>query len=146
MRRRLLILALAIGLVAVPVAIASGAHFIASATSCTKTDSLTLTCSFKEAGLSSGSVENITLSATVSGTISCQNGGGNFPTAKLNQQPVSNTGTFTASKNGNIVGSLSVSPANPCPPGQTEVGSVTYTNVVLTDNTSGASISIPGTF
>jgi hypothetical protein len=63
------------------------------------------------------------------------------------------SGYCTADKNGNIVGSLTLSPASAsslgfsCPPGQTVtfVG-VSYTNVSVTDVTSGASIALPGSF
>ena len=66
---------------------------------------------------------------------------------------MSQSGKFTADKNGNIVGSLTLSPRSAssvgfsCPPGQTvTLVSVSYSNVRVVDSTSGASIALPGTF
>jgi hypothetical protein len=113
-------------------------------------------CQFKEAGLQSGSVETITCSATESITYECVNGGGRNPSASNKHTFVttgSKTGQFTADKNGNVVGSLTISPASAsslgfsCPSGQTvTLVSVSYSNVGVVDSTSGASSSIPGTF
>ena len=108
-----------------PFAAANGSpHFIRNATSCTEVG-LTLVCDFKETGLSSGSVETVQISVFASRDDSCVNGGGQIPedpkkttTAAI----VTASGQFTAGKNGNIVGSLTVSlPATTlsCPPGQT---------------------------
>src|SRR3954462_9156846 len=102
-------------------------HFIKNASSATLSGS-NLNCNFKEAGLASGSVETITCSATESVAYECVNGGGKNPAAsnkKTFQTTVSKTGTFTADKNGNVVGSLTLQPASAqslgfsCPPGQT---------------------------
>ena len=131
------------------------AHFIKNASSATQSGP-NLTCNFKEAGLASGSVETITCTAQESVAYECVNGGGKNPAASNKstfQTTASKTGTFTADKNGNVVGSLTLTPATAqslgfsCPPGQTVtfVG-VTYSNVQVVDSTSGASIALPGTF
>ncbi|MET3350540.1 UNVERIFIED_ORG: hypothetical protein ABID57_002232 [Arthrobacter sp. UYEF1] len=139
-----------------PATAATGnAHFIKHATSATLSGS-SLVVSFKEAGLSSGAVETVTVTATAETTYECVNGGGHNPKAAnktTTKTDVSTSGTFTADKNGNITGSLTLTPPSAtalgfsCPPGQTVTFvSVTYTNVVITDTTSGASTSFPGTF
>jgi hypothetical protein len=147
----------AVGLVSVPVAMSANgsAHFIKNATGASISGS-SLTCKFKETGLGSGSVETVTCSATVATTYECVNGGGKNPSAankKTFVTTVTQSGEFTADKNGNIVGSLTLSPPSAsdlgfsCPPGQTTTFvSVSYSNVSVTDSTSGASRSIPGTF
>lgn len=159
MRKLLMLVAamvVAAALTAAGASAATGnAHFIknASSASLSGTD---LVCKFKEAGLASGSVETVTCSATESVVYECVNGGGKNPSASNKSTfstTVSKTGTFTADKNGNIVGALTLAPASAsslgfsCPPGQTVtfVG-VTYSNVQVVDSTSGASIALPGTF
>lgn len=143
-------------LLATPVAMgAQGSpHFIGNLTNATLSgDSLVV--NFKEAGLSSGAVETITATATATANWFCVNNGSANPQAsnkRTSESTVSASGTFTADKNGNVIGSLTVgSPSAPsdfsCPPGQTaELGSVTYSNVSITDDTSGASLAIRGTF
>jgi hypothetical protein len=130
------------------------AHFIKSGTSATRSGNL-LNISFKEAGLASGSVETIVVSALGTATFQCINGGGKNPSAANKttvSQQVSNSGTFSANTSGNVIGSLSLSPPGPgsftCPPGQTLSGplDVSYSNVMITDQTSGATFSFPGTF
>ena len=66
---------------------------------------------------------------------------------------MSRSGTFTANRNGNVVGTQTLSPPTAsqlgfsCPQGQTVTFvSVSYSGVGITDRTSGASISLPGTF
>ena len=134
---------------------AGNAHFIKNATGASLSGA-NLVCKFKEAGLQSGSVETVTCSATQSVTYECVNGGGKNPAAsnkKTFATTVSKTGQFSADRNGNIVGSLTLSPASAsslgftCPSGQrVTLVSVTYSNVSVVDSTSGASIAIPGTF
>src|SRR5215212_5881111 len=76
-----LLLTLIIAAVAVPAAFAAGSpHFINNATNSSLSGS-TLNCNFKEAGLSAGSTETITCSATESVTYECVNGGGKNPSA-----------------------------------------------------------------
>jgi hypothetical protein len=110
----------------------------------------------REAGLASGSVETVTVSATATTTYECVNKGGHNPSASnktTTATDISKSGTFTADKNGNITGRLTLSPPSAaqlgfsCPPGQTVTFvSVTYTNVTITDTTSGASMSLGGLF
>jgi hypothetical protein len=138
-----------------PSAIAGNAHFIKSATSASLSGS-NLVCSFKEAGLESGSVETITCSATATTTYECVNNGGKNPSASnktTTAAPVSGSGEFSADRNGNISGSVTVSPPSAadlgfsCPSGQTVTFvSVTYSGITLSDADSGASTTIPGTF
>jgi hypothetical protein len=145
---------MALALAAVP-ALAGSPHFIKNATGATLSGS-NLLVKFKEAGLASGSVETVTSSATATTTYECVNGGGKNPSASnktTTVTDVSKTGTFTADKNGNLVGTQTLSPPTAaqlgfsCPPGQktTFVG-VTYSDVSVTDTTSKVTFSIPGTF
>jgi len=131
------------------------AHFIKNASSASLSGQ-SLTCRFKEAGLAAGSVETVTCSAVQAITYECVNGGGQNPAASNKRsftRTVSKSGTFTADRNGNIVGSLTLAPLSAsqvgfsCPPGQrVTLVSVSYSNVSVTDTTSGASIALPGTF
>jgi hypothetical protein len=101
-------------------------------------------------------VETVTCSATQTITYECVNNGGSNPAASNKKTFVttaSRTGNFTADRNGNIVGSLTLEPRSAaslgfsCPPGQTvTLVSVSYSNVRVVDSTSGASIAISGTF
>jgi hypothetical protein len=156
--RKLLVAAVlttGLALVATPALAAGSAHFIKNATSASLSGS-SLVVSFKEAGLSSGSTETITIDADELVTYECVNGGSKNPSASNKTSTKthgSTSGEFTADKNGNVVGSLTLLVATAdsigfsCPPGQvTTLVSVTYSNVVLTDNTSGATISLSGTF
>src|SRR5437764_13136742 len=150
---------LAVGLVVALAGVAAAAngspHFIKNATSASLSGA-DLVIKFKEAGLPSGAVETITSSATATTTYECVNGGGHNPSASnktTTVTQVSKTGTFTADKNGNVVGSQTLSPPTAselgfsCPPGQrVTFVSVTYSNVQVSDSTSGASMSLPGTF
>jgi len=143
---------MALALAAVPAFAANGnPHFIKNATS-SSTDGSSLTANFKETGLASGAVETVTLSANEAVTYECVNGGGSNPAAsnkKAFRTSDETSGNFTADKNGNIVGSLTLDVASAdslgfsCPPGQTTtLVSVSYTNVTLTDSTSGATIGL----
>lgn len=130
------------------------AHFIRNATSCSRVG-LNLVCSFKETGLESGSVETVTLAANATATYQCINGGGSNPNdpkkTNINTR-LSVSGSFSADKNGNIVGSLTLSPPGPgsfsCPPGQSVSGptNVTYSLVAITDASSGGSFNVSGSF
>lgn len=142
-------------LFAVPAAAANGsAHFIGSATSASLSGS-SLVVSFKEAGLAAGSTETIVTSGTTSVTYECVNGGDKNPSAS-NKTTTSSTfatsGTFTAAKNGNLVGQETTTVASAaslgfsCPSGQTvTLVSASYSGVTLTDTTSGATASFTGT-
>jgi hypothetical protein len=134
---------------------AGNPHFIKNATNATLSGS-NLVVSFKEAGLPSGSVQTVIASATATTTYECVNKGGKNPSASnktTTVTEVSDSDTFRADRNGNIVGSLTLTPPTAadlgfsCPPGQTVtfVG-VEYSNVTITDTTSGATTSFPGTF
>jgi hypothetical protein len=140
--------------VSVPAATAGNAHFIKNATGASLSGA-DLVCKFKEAGLESGSVETVTCSATETIVYECVNGGGKNPSASNKKTFVttaSQSGNFTADRNGNIVGSLTLVHASAsslgfsCPPGQTvTLVSVSYSGISISDSTSGASIAVPGT-
>ncbi len=157
MRKLLVTVALTAGLalVATPALAAGSAHFIKNATSASLSGS-SLVVTFKEAGLASGSIETITATADTSVTYECVNGGGKNPSASnktTTQTPVSATGNFPVDQNGNLVGNVTLSPKTAaelgfsCPNGQvTTFVSVSYSNVMITDITSGATTSFSGTF
>jgi hypothetical protein len=161
MRRLLIGLAAVFGAagLAVPVALAGNAHFIGNATtvsiSTTGATAGDLTCSFKEAGLESGSVETITCDATATVTYECVNGGNHNPSASnktTTQTQVAPTGQFPASKNGNVVGSLTATVPSAtdvgfsCPSGQkVTFVSVTYSGISITDQQSLATLSFGDT-
>jgi hypothetical protein len=138
-------------LAAVP-AFAGNPHFIKSATDATRSGN-NLDVKFKEAGLESGSSVTVVASARAQAVYACVNGGGNVPSdakKKAVNDTVKDSGVFTADKNGNITGTLTLEPPPStlnCPGGQTDtLFSVTYSNVKVEDKTTGASISISGTF
>jgi hypothetical protein len=122
----------------------SGGHFFS--TSMSINDSGALVVSWDEAGVGQQTV-NYTLTADGSATYACINGGGNHPKATNKATvngPVSASGSFPATKNGRVTGSLSAGPPSAgsfsCPSGQTLVlASVSYTNIVLSDTTNGVS-------
>jgi hypothetical protein len=136
-------------------ALAGSPHFIKNATKATLSGA-NLVVKFKEAGLASGSVETVTVSATATTTYECVNNGGKNPSASnktTTATDVSQSGTFTADRSGNITGTLALAPPTAaqlgfsCPPGQTVTFvSVTYANVVIADTTSGASFALGGPF
>jgi hypothetical protein len=152
MRRRILFLfglpmMLAGFIMAAGPALAVSPHFISA--SATLNPNGSLTANFKEAGLGTNQNINYTLSASATATYVCVNNGGANPSAQNKTTvsgPVSASGTFNSGKNGNVVGSLTVSPPPSnitCPPGQTlELASVSYTNVTLTDTTNNISVSL----
>jgi hypothetical protein len=132
---------------AVPAALAVNAHFISAGASLNNDG--TLTANFKEAGL--GTNQNIDYALTADGTATyvCVNKGGANPSAQNKTTvngPVSATGSFNSGKNGNVTGSLTVSPPPSdisCPKGQTlQLASASYENVTLTDVTNGISVSL----
>jgi hypothetical protein len=154
----------AVGLLVAPVVVigtagtsyaAGNAHFIKSATSFSGSGS-TVTVKFKEAGLASGSVETVTVSATALTTYECVNGGGKNPSAsnkKTTRSQLSKSGTFSADRSGNIVGSLTLTAPTAaqlgfaCPKGQTVTFvSVSYSNITITDTTSGATTGSTGSY
>jgi hypothetical protein len=127
-------------------------HFISNATSCSQ-EGNNLVCTFKEAGLSAGTVVDIRLTVSANFGYACVNGGGNIPSdpKKTVSGPISATGSFTVPKNGNLVATLTISPPSAssqlsCPGGQTAtLISVSYTAPAgIQDLTSGAGISVGG--
>jgi hypothetical protein len=148
---------------AAPVAHAAKPHFITGTASVTDGDLRIaerigvhggLLVSFIEVGLGDNEVTTYLVTADASATYVCVNNGGNRPQAANKATvggPVSVSATLTADQNGRVEGSLPVPPLGPgefgCPKGQNMVlESVSYTNVLVTDTTHGASLSIPGTF
>ena len=130
-------------------AFAGNAHFVGSGMSYS-TSGATLTVKFKEAGLESGSVETIQVSAHLDATYSCVNGGNHVPSDPKKttiSSDLANSGEFEAAKNGNLIGSLSVSgPAAAdvldCPGGQkATLMEAAWSNIVVTDLDTGASYS-----
>jgi hypothetical protein len=128
-------------------------HFIANQTSDSITANGSLVAQFKEAGLPSGAVEHIVLDATATANWFCVNGGAHNPSASNKRSvstPVSASGDFgPVDKNGNLVGSLTISSASlvpagfSCPSGQSlTLGSVSYIDVSITDDTSGAYLQL----
>ena len=126
-------------------------HFIKNATF-SSLDGANLVANFKETGLASGATETITLAATVDTTYECVTGGSTNPAAankKTFRTTESTSGEFTADKNGNIVGDLTLTAPTAeelgftCPPGQTvTLVSVKYTDVTLTDADTGISTGL----
>ncbi|MFF0199094.1 hypothetical protein [Streptomyces sp. NPDC005017] len=111
----------------------------------------TLSVNFKIAGLGDTVTTTVTASANATATYACQNNGGNFPSDPKKTQasgPVSASGDFTSGKNGQVTGSLTLSPPTStltCPGGQRVVlVAVSYTNVSV--SAAGSSQGIPGTF
>jgi hypothetical protein len=115
------------------VAHAGSPHFVDGTVQASQTGD-TLTVSFKEAGLGDEAQVHIVLTADAA----CVNPGGNHPKAG-NKESVNAAGDFPV-QNGRTEGSLSVTatfqPA--CSPPM----SVAYSNVTLTDVTSGITTSL----
>ena len=139
---------LAVGLFA-QAAVASSPHFVkASATR----DNGSLTVSFKEAGLGSGVTVLIQASASFTRTDSCVNKGGNIPSdpkKTVTQGTTTKSGEFPSDKNGNVVGSLTLTTSTTlkCPSGQkATLLSLSFSNVRVTDLDNNVSRSISGTF
>jgi hypothetical protein len=132
-------------------ATAASPHFVRASASGPSTSGQ-LTVNFKIAGLGDTVTTTVTASADATALYACQNNGGNFPADPKKQQvsgPVSASGDFTSGKNGQITGSLTLSPPAStldCPNGQHEVlASVSYTNVAVSEPNAGTE-AIPGTF
>lgn len=133
------------------IAAAQNPHFIRASASGPNANG-NLTVNFKIAGLGDNVTTTVTASADATAVYACRNNGGNFPSDPKKQEvsgPVSASGQFTSGRNGQITGSLTLTPPPStldCPPGQREVlVSVTYTNVQVSQPDAGAQ-SIPGTF
>jgi len=122
-------------------------HFISA--SATLNGNGSLTANFKEAGLGTNASIDYKLSADATATYVCVNKGGANPSAQNKTTvagPVSASGSFSSGKNGNVVGSLTVTPPSSdisCPKGQSlQLASVSYTHVTLADTTNGVSVSL----
>jgi hypothetical protein len=118
---------------------AASPHFVTASASGPANDG-TLKVNFKLAGLGDSETVTITTSADATAVYACRNNGGNFPADPKKTTvagPVSASGDFTSGKNGQITGSLTLSPPPPpntltCPGGQRLVLiSVSYTNVTV---------------
>lgn len=131
---------------------AANPHFVKASASISNSGNLTV--QFKEAGLGDSVTVTERASADAEAVYGCINGGGKHPQAANKETvnaEVSASGPFTSAKNGSVTGSLTLTPPSAgdfsCPSGQRLVlGSVTYTNVAITDVTNGVSQDIPGTF
>ena len=117
------------------IAFAGNPHFVVVEAS--RTDN-TLSVDFKIAGLGDEEQVHVVLSAEAQ----CINPGQKHPKA-ANKESVSAAGDFPV-QNGKAEGTLSVTATfqPECSPPMT----VVFTNVVITDETSGISRNIPGTF
>jgi hypothetical protein len=153
MRRLFVVLGVLVAVVALSASAATAAspHFVRASAS-GPSASGQLTVNFKIAGLGDAVTTTVTASADASAVYACRNNGGNFPSDPKKQEvsgPVSASGEFTSGKNGQITGSLTLSPPPSdlsCPPGQRRVLiSVVYTNVTVAETNAGAE-SLPGTF
>jgi hypothetical protein len=141
-------------LLAASPAFAGNAHFIDNHTSASL-QGTSLVVSFKEAGLESGSVETVTASAHLMATYQCINKGGTNPADPKKttvDSEVSQSGEFTATKNGQLVGSLTLSVPEAstvlsCPKGQTSTLTAgSWSGITITDETSGAFAEVDGAF
>lgn len=123
-----------------------GAHFMSATSAVNNVGKLVVT--FDEAGVGQQTVD-LSLTANGNATYACLNGGGNHPKAANKESvtgPVSGSGSFAPTKNGRVSGSLEAGPPASnltCPSGQTFViACVSYTNIVLSDLTNGASTPV----
>ena len=137
LKKRYVVVAALVGAMAAisAVAFAGSPHFVTA--DATRSGN-TLTASFKEAGLGNEPQVHVVLSATAL----CINNGGKHPKA-VNKTSVNAAGDFPV-QNGKAEGTLSVTAVfqPDCSPPMT----VEFTNVTLTDTTSGVTANIPGTF
>ena len=137
LKKRYVVVAALVGAVAAvsAVAFAGSPHFVTA--DATRSGN-TLSVNFKEAGLGNEPQVHVVLSATAL----CVNNGGKHPKA-VNKTSVSAAGDFPV-QNGRAEGTLSLTATfqPDCTPPMT----VVFTDVSLTDETSGATANIPGTF
>ena len=137
LKKRYVVVAALVGAVAAisAVAFAGSPHFVTA--DATRSGN-TLSVNFKEAGLGNEPQVHVVLSATAL----CINNGGKHPKA-VNKTSVASAGDFPV-QNGKAEGTLSVTAVfqPDCSPPMT----VQFTDVKLTDETSGATANIPGTF
>jgi len=137
LKKRYVVVAALVGAVAAvsAVAFAGSPHFVTA--DATRSGN-TLSVNFKEAGLGNEPQVHVVLSATAL----CVNNGGKHPKA-VNKTSVSAAGDFPV-QNGRAEGTLSLTATfqPDCTPPMT----VVFTDVSLTDETSGVTANIPGTF
>lgn len=129
----------------------AAAHFFSADASVNSNGALVV--SFDEAGVGNATVlESLTAQGTA--VYACINHGGKNPSAS-NKTTVTGAvradGTFPATKNGRVKGSLEAGPPDEgtfsCPSGQDLIiACVRYTDVLLTDLTNSVSIVPTGTF
>jgi hypothetical protein len=133
MRRILTTLALTAGLLAAAAApaLAGSPHFVSAVAT---QDGATLTATFKEAGLGDEPQVHVVLTATAS----CVNPGDNHPQAG-NKESVSADGSFPV-QGGHAEGSLSVTAV--FQPSCSPPMDAFYSKIVLTDQTSGISVTL----
>src|SRR5215216_4685121 len=147
MLRKVMLLAASLAMVlayAVP-ALAVSPHFVSANATVSGTN---LVVSFKEAGLGTNQLITYQATADATATYVCVNRGGANPSAQNKTTvsgPVSASGEFTSGKNGQVTGSLTLSPPPnttlTCPPGQSlELASVSYTNVSVSGGGDTADI------
>lgn len=137
-------------LFATSTAFAVSPHFINSSADVDSSGNLEV--SWKEAGLGNNVTIHYVASADATAVYACINGGNNHPKAANKETvngPVSAEDDFSSGKNGNITGSLTVSPPSAgdfdCPNGQRLVlAQVSYTNIAITDETNGITEVIAG--
>jgi hypothetical protein len=129
----------------------AGAHFFSADASVNSNGALVV--SFDEAGVGNATVLE-SLTGQGAAVYACINHGGKNPSAS-NKTNVTGAvradGTFPATKNGRVRGTLEAGPPDEgnfsCPSGQDlVVACVRYSDVLLTDLTNGVSIVPTGTF
>jgi len=138
--------------ISIGMSLAQNGHFLDKNTKATCSGESLRVC-FKEAGLGnlpSGTPVQITLSGNATSLQQCFTKSGQDPQAENKREnvPFNSSGTFTVDKNGSVTGCLTSEPPDSsfsCPPGQVLRSTTTYTNIKLTDNTFGASTTVPGT-
>lgn len=118
-------------------AFAGGPHFVDGTVVATR-DGDSLTVSGKEAGLGNEPQVHIVVTATAA----CVNPGGNKPQA-ANKMTVSAEGDFPV-QNGRAYFSLTVTAV--FQPSCSPPMSVEFSDVIVIDETSGITVSLPGTF
>ena len=116
-------------------------------------DGESLRVCFEEAGLGNlpaNSAVEIRLSGSATSQQQCFTRSGNEPQAENKPGNVRFTSTATSpvSRSGGVTGCLTSTPPETgfsCPPGQVLRSGTTYSNITLTDTTTGATTTAPGT-
>ena len=140
--------------VAAAISMASPANAVAAkfhSASGSVNNSGALVVSFDERGLGNDNID-YTLSADATALYACINGGGKHPQA-ANKEAFEGSLSAGASfepKNGRVIASITAGPLEApsfqCPNGQKRVlAAVSYTNIWLSDDTNGTSVSIADT-